>query len=143
MVSVPIYLCTYIRLCVLQLGVLLLCVASYQILVGSLDPEENHYQTCWEQLPEEQNDPEHDVSVTADLMHVPLQHTQGRRNTQKLTNKQVAIVSNSEELISLTNTEQLVHSSNILFSPAGGAGAHQTSKPLQLTTEGAMASYFQ
>lgn len=64
----------------LQLGVLILCMASYQILVGSLDPEENHYQTCWEQLPEEQNNPEHDVSVTADLMHVPLQHTQGRRN---------------------------------------------------------------
>lgn len=64
-----------------QLGVLIYCMASYQILVGPLDPEENHHQTCWEQLPEEQNDPEHDVSVPADLMYVPLQHTKGRRNT--------------------------------------------------------------
>lgn len=87
MVSVPIYLCTYIRLCMLQLGVLILCMASYQILVGSLDPEENHYQTCWEQLPEEQNDPKHDVSVTAYLMHVPLQH---RKEKYTEINKQTS-----------------------------------------------------
>lgn len=63
-------------------------MASYQVVIGSLDPEENHHQTCRQQLPEEQNDPKHDVGVPADFMHVCLQHTKkSKRNTQKLTNK--------------------------------------------------------
>lgn len=65
-------------------------MASYQVVIGSLDPEENHHQTCGQQLPEEQNDSEHDVGVPADFMHVRLRHAKKRRNTQKLTNKQVA-----------------------------------------------------
>lgn len=52
-----------------------LYMASYQVVIGSLDPEENHHQTCRQQLPEEQNDPKHDVGVPADFMHVCLQHT--------------------------------------------------------------------
>lgn len=47
-------------------------VLFYQILVGPLDSEENHHQTCRKQLPEEKNDPKHDVGLTADLLHFGL-----------------------------------------------------------------------
>lgn len=44
----------------------------YQILVGSLDSEENHHETGGQQLPEKQNDPENDVGLTTDLPYVCL-----------------------------------------------------------------------
>lgn len=44
----------------------------YQVLVGPLDSEENHNQAGWEQLPEEEDDPEDDVGLTADLLHISL-----------------------------------------------------------------------
>lgn len=44
----------------------------YQVLVGPLDPEENHHEARRQQLPEEQNDPEHDVGFAADLVHIGL-----------------------------------------------------------------------
>lgn len=60
-------------------------MASYQVVVGSLDPEENHHQTCRQQLPEEQNDPEHDVGVPADFMHVRLQHNKEKEKHTEMT----------------------------------------------------------
>lgn len=77
-VYAPLDLHMYTCLCTLLLGVLILYIASYQVVVGSLDPEENHHQTCRQQLPEEQNNPKHDVGVPADFMHVGLQHTKKR-----------------------------------------------------------------
>lgn len=101
-VSTPLYLHMYV--CLRMLGVLILYMASYQVVVGSLDPEENHHQACRQQLPEEQNDPEHDVGLPADFMHVRLQHANKRINTQRLTNVQVAAVFNTEEPTSFTHT---------------------------------------
>lgn len=43
-----------------------------QVLVGSLDSEENHDQAGRQQLPEEQDDPKHNVGFTADLLHIGL-----------------------------------------------------------------------
>lgn len=52
--------------------IVLLSALFYQVLVGPLDSEEHHHQAGWEQLPEEEDDPEDDVGLTADLLHVSL-----------------------------------------------------------------------
>lgn len=46
--------------------------ARGQILVGSLDSEENNHEAGGQQLPEEQNDPENNVGLTTDLLYVCL-----------------------------------------------------------------------
>lgn len=60
--------------CRCEIPKITLCFSAsfYQVLVGPLDSEEHHNQARWEQLPEEENDPKHDVGLTADLLHVSL-----------------------------------------------------------------------
>lgn len=43
-----------------------------QVLIGPLDSEEQHHKTGGQQLPEEQDDPEHHIGFTIDLLCIRL-----------------------------------------------------------------------
>lgn len=58
-----------------------------QVLVGLLDSEEDHHETCRQQLPEEEDDPKYDVGFTGDFLHISL-----IRNTVPAVVKRVGLV---------------------------------------------------
>lgn len=57
----------------------------HQVLIGPLDSEEQHHKTGGQQLPEEQDDPEHHIGFTIDLLCIRLKtQTQCRTNVTLL-----------------------------------------------------------